>query len=233
MSEIKNVKLLITVVNRENQEPIMKIYKKHKVSFFVMTHGSGTGSSSLMEYFGINEIKKNVIFSVIPADIEMLLMKDLQEKLKIYLPGRGIAFTISISSSSKYLSNLYNNVSLKKEVYTMKNNEDFDLIMLIVEEGYAEQAMSSAKKTGAKGGTLIHGRGLGTKEATKFLGITIEPEKDIVMILVNKKEKMKIMEKLTESVGLSTPGRGICFSVPVDNVVGFSEHITFEKLDEE
>ncbi len=232
MEEIVKVKLLTTIVDKDNEEPILKIYKKHKISFFVKTHGKGTGSSSLMEYFGLDDVKKNVTFSVIPEELETRLMHDLHKKLEIYKPGKGIAFTITISSSSKYLSNLYKNMDIKMEKYTMENEKEYELIMLIVEEGYATLAMDSAKKVGANGGTLIHGRGLGTKEATKFLGITIEPEKDVVLILVEKENKIRVMEEITKSVGLSTKGRGICFSIPVDEVVGLTENIKFEKKED-
>ena len=111
----------------------------------------------------------------------------------------------------------------------MKNDKEYELIITIVSEGYASLAMDAAKKVGAGGGTLINGIGLGSKEATKFLGITIEPEKDVVLILTEKDEKKKVMEEITNAVGLSHEGRGICFSIPVDNVVGLSENIEFLK----
>jgi len=111
----------------------------------------------------------------------------------------------------------------------MKNEKEYELIVLIVSEGYASVAMDAAKKVGAGGGTLINGIGLGSKEATKFLGITIEPEKDVVLILVEKDEKRKVMEEISNVVGLSHEGRGICFSIPVDNVVGLSQNIEFLK----
>ena len=92
--------------------------------------------------------------------------------------------------------------------------------------------MEAAKRKGAGGGTLISGVGLGSSEATKILGITIEPEKDVVLILTEKDQKRDVMEEVTESVGLATEGRGICFSMPVDNVVGLTENVNFEKIEE-
>ena len=84
-------------------------------------------------------------------------------------------------------------------------------------------------RKGAGGGTLISGVGLGSSEATKILGITIEPEKDVVLIITPKEEKRKVMEEITEAVGLSKEGRGILFSIPVDNVVGLTERLEFSK----
>ena len=89
--------------------------------------------------------------------------------------------------------------------------------------------MDAAKRVGASGGTLINGIGLGSSEAKKFLGITIEPEKDVVLIITPKEEKIKVMEEVTKDVGLSQEGRGILFSMPVDNVIGLSERLEFLK----
>ena len=66
------------------------------------------------------------------------------------------------------------------------------------------------------------------REIAKILGITIEPEKDVVLILTEKDSKKEVMQEISDSVGLATEGRGICFSLPVDNVVGLQENIKFE-----
>ncbi|MEE0931069.1 MAG: hypothetical protein UIM53_08715, partial [Acutalibacteraceae bacterium] len=72
------------------------------------------------------------------------------------------------------------------------------LIMTIVNEGYAEKVMTEAKKKGATGGTTINGRGLASGKAIKFIGLSIEPEKDIILILVPSEKKKDIMERERE-----------------------------------
>ena len=47
--------------------------------------------------------------------------------------------------------------------------------------------------------------------------------------MTEKDNKKKVMSEITDAVGLSKDGRGICFSIPVDNVVGLQENIIFEK----
>ena len=97
---------------------------------------------------------------------------------------------------------------------------EHQVIFCIVNSGYAETVMTSAKKFGAKGGTVINARGTASKEAETFFGVTVEPEKEIVMILVPTKRRDKILEALYDEVGLATAGQGIAFSIPVDGVVG-------------
>ena len=101
-----------------------------------------------------------------------------------------------------------------------------ELILCIVNEGYSETVMESAKAVGAKGGTIIHARGTANKEAEKFFRITVQPEKEIVMILVPVGIKEDVLHALYKSVGLNTPGQGIAFSMPVDNVIGLTDFST-------
>ena len=228
-NEIIKTKLLVTITDKGKEEKALRLYKRHKVTYSISINGIGTASSSLMDYFGLNEIKKNVILSVIPEKLETKLLYDLQEKLEVHKPGEGIAFTIGITSATRYLSNQYSGIKIMEEEYTVSKEKEYELIVLIVLEGYSTLAMDAAKRIGVSGGTLIHGIGLGSKEAKKFLGITIEPEKDVVLILTEKEHKKDVMKEITEAVGLSKEGRGICFSLPVDHAVGLSEKIKFEK----
>lgn len=98
-----------------------------------------------------------------------------------------------------------------------------EAIFCIVNSGYSEAVMETAKKFGARGGTVINARGTASKEAEAFFGITVQPEKEIVMILVAKKHKDAILGALYDEVGLNTAGQGIAFSLPVDSVVGVAE----------
>lgn len=97
-----------------------------------------------------------------------------------------------------------------------------EVIFCIVNSGYSEAVMDAAKKFGATGGTVINARGTAGKEAETFFHITIQPEKEIVMILVPKEIKDDVLHALYNEVGLETAGQGIAFSAPVDSVVGLT-----------
>ena len=97
-----------------------------------------------------------------------------------------------------------------------------EAIFCIVNNGYSEAVMDAAKKFGARGGTVLSGRGTANPEAEKMFGITVEPEKEIVMILVSAELKDRILSALYDEVGLNSPGQGIAFALPVDSVVGLS-----------
>ena len=100
---------------------------------------------------------------------------------------------------------------------------DHELIICIVNEGFSELVMEAAKDVGAKGGTVVRARGTANKESEELFKITIEPKKEMVMILVPTSIKESVLKMLYEKVGLQTPGQGIAFSMPVDNVIGLTE----------
>ena len=104
-----------------------------------------------------------------------------------------------------------------------------EAIFCIVNSGYSETVMDAAKKLGARGGTVINARGTAGTEAETFFHITIQPEKEIVMILVPAKIKDDVLRALYKEVGLDTAGQGIAFSVPVDGVVGINNGNTAQK----
>ena len=103
----------------------------------------------------------------------------------------------------------------------MKGHE-YELILCIVNAGFAETVMDAAYEYGARGGTVIQARGTANKEAEEFFKITIQPEKEMLMLVVPSAIKDDILHALYKSVGLNSPGHGIAFSLPVDNVLGLN-----------
>ena len=107
---------------------------------------------------------------------------------------------------------------------------EYEVIMCIVNSGFSDDVMDAARGLGAKGGTVIRARGTANLEAEKLFNIAIQPEKEIVMILVKSSLKEEILHAIYKAVGLQTPGQGIAFAVPVDNVVGIATE-TSEKQE--
>ena len=106
-----------------------------------------------------------------------------------------------------------------------------EVIMCIVNSGFSESVMDAARELGARGGTVIRGRGTANAEAERLYGIAIQPEKEIVMILVDSSIKNDILHALYKAVGLNTPGQGIAFAMPVEDVVGIKD-APIESFDE-
>lgn len=209
------IKLLVMIYN--NEKKLKNILKKYKLNFNVMTYGSGTASLSLLTYFGLDKVKKSLYFSLIPSSIEEKVLQELETKLNLKQIGEGIGFTISLTSSNKFIKDI-----LDKEGDMMENKDEYELIITIVKEGYSDLVMQAAKKEKATGGTVIYGRSLGSSRAI-LANLTIEPEKDIVLNIVPKEIKKQVMESINKETGVKTEARGLIMSIPIDNVIGLHE----------
>lgn len=94
------------------------------------------------------------------------------------------------------------------------------LIVTIVRKGWGQLVLEAAVKAGATGGTVLFGRGIGVNEKDTIFGIPIEPEKEIVLTLVQEDEAEGILDEIVRAVELNEPGRGLAFTFPVSKVVG-------------
>lgn len=100
------------------------------------------------------------------------------------------------------------------------NKHKYEAIISIVNHGYSDLVMESAKAAGAKGGTTFGARGQGNKDGQEYFGVNVTPEKDVVLIIVEKSIRDKVLHAINNGAGMSTKGQGIAFSLPVEDTVG-------------
>jgi nitrogen regulatory protein PII len=101
-----------------------------------------------------------------------------------------------------------------------EKNIKFDLIVTIVNKGFATDVVDVSRKAGAEGGTIVPGRGTGIHEDSKIFGIPIEPEKEIVLTLINQKKTETVLQAIEKELSLDDPGKGIAFVLDVRKVAG-------------
>ena len=101
----------------------------------------------------------------------------------------------------------------------MTTNEH-EVIFAIVNAGYAEDAMEVAREQGARGGTIISGRGVAREKEAAFFGITIHAEKEILMLVVEKEIRDQVLHALYKRMGMQQKAQGIVFALPVSDVAG-------------
>ena len=99
----------------------------------------------------------------------------------------------------------------------------YEVILAIVNDGFADDVMAVAKEQGARGGTIINARGVAKEDAAAFFGINVHSEKEIVMIVVPKKIKDDVLNAIYKEMGMAKKAQGIAFSLPVTDVAGLVE----------
>ena len=92
------LKLLFTIVNREKTELYTALIQGFNVNMQLSTAARGTASREIMQMLGLSDKNKSLIVSVIREDTEDMLLRFLDEKFHTVKNGKGIAFTVSMSS---------------------------------------------------------------------------------------------------------------------------------------
>ncbi len=214
--------LMTTIVDRKVGKKYQELYKQNEQHVMFASLGQGTASSEVLDYLGLEDAEKIVLFSVHDESDWIFIKKQLQQKLKIDAPGGGIAFTIPLSSvgGKKVLQFLLEGKEYQKEEETTLKDTVHELIVVIANQGNIDLIMDAARKAGAYGGTVIHARGTGMEMAEKFMGVSIAAEKEMIFIVTKKEQKNSIMSAIMEKAGMETKAKSIVFSLPVTDTAG-------------
>lgn len=110
-SDVKKLKILITVVDRSKSLFYMDLLEQFEVNMQVRFLGKGTANSEMLSLLGLAETEKVVILSIIKEEREKEILETLSEKFEKVKNGKGIAYTISMKSVIgvsiyKFLSNV-------------------------------------------------------------------------------------------------------------------------------
>ncbi len=214
--------MLGIIANRGMRDKFIQFFKLHNIHVTLTVLGQGTASGAILDYLGMETTDKTLYFAFVTRDTWKLLKKDLYAQVKIDVPGRGIAFLIPLSSMGGKMQLQYVTVGQEfsiEEESTLQNTE-YELLVTIANSGYIETIMDAARSADAPGGTVIHAKGTGAEHAKRFLGISLAEEKEMIFIVVRKRQKNAIMKAIMEQAGTNSPAGGIIFSLPVTSTAG-------------
>lgn len=244
---IEKVSLLITVVSEGQENSIAKILFDGGASLAFHTHGYGTAPSEFYNLLGVSN-KKRLTFSLIRNNDWGNIKPALVSRFGVSQSAKGVAILTELSALNgvaayKFITNNRHVVvtgskrrrkKMEEEIRkadeeraaevikTVNKDPNYELVVCIVNEGYTDLVMAAAKKEGARGGTIVRARGTGNSDMEKFFGLVINPEKEMVLIILDKSIRDNVMQRIYEEAGIHSKGQGICFALPVNDVVGVS-----------
>ena len=214
-----NIKLLGLILDEGMHKKANSVLNRLGIKFKTVSNASGTASPSVLDYFGLAQTKKELFLAIIPETLKYKALEKINNVFHLEKEGTGIGFILPISSSNKFLSESFNKIDIVGDD-DMSKSKIYHLIITIVYEGYLEKVMTAAKKAGCNGGTVMKGRSLSDVIPTKILGFNIEQERDVILNIVEEKDKTKVMEAITKEAGIKTTGKGICFAIPIEATMG-------------
>ena len=231
---MSKVYMVVTITNRSIGSRMLSFYKENELAVNLNMLGAGTANSDVLDYFGREATEKAVMFAVVTREMWRKLKRGLQKKMNIDVPGTGIAFIIPFASigGKKALQFFTDRQNFEKEEESILKETEYELIIVILNQGYSNLVMDAAREKGAGGGTVIHAKGTGMEKAEQFLGVSIAAEKEMIFIVTKSKGKNDIMKAIMEKAGMDSKAKSIVFSLPVTSTAGLrlQEEDTSEEI---
>lgn len=199
---------------------ILRTAKAAGVSGGTILLGKTFGTSNVLDFFGLDEYREEIVLMTTEAGTAMDTVRRLEESLGYDKEHSLFAFTVPVCGI--FGSNLMKSckLTLEKEQKEGVKKMKHQLITVIVEKGRGEDAIDSAIRVGSAGGTILNARGAGIHETTKVFAMEIEPEKEIALILSEESKTPAIVEAIRKDLRMDEPGNGIMYVHQVADVYG-------------
>ena len=226
--DAKTFKLIFLIIDWAKLKPVLQIFAEKNIRFSFLTKASGTANSEILHLLGIGASDKALILCLEEDEVVPALMKGVRKKIGYQNAGAGIAFTVPLSGINNLILQIFKGDAREipqqseKEGLKMKTEITHDLIISILNRGYSDDFMNTAREAGAGGGTVFNARSMAAAGAVKFFGISVQDEKEVIIILTKRDKKAPIMQAIGSSFGFNSKAQGIMFSLPVDRVMGMN-----------
>ena len=215
---------LMSITDRERAEDMAALYRDAGLNLVTTMLGRGTATPEHLALYGLSRTEKAVTGAVVGADVMKQLFRAAKRKLFIDISGNGLMLAIPLKSVSSGRTLAYltdGGKSASGGVPTM--NFEYELIVVILNEGHSDMVMDAARSAGAGGGTVLHAKGTGVRQDERFFGVRLADEKDMIYIVARAEEKAAIMRAINDGAGPGTKPGAICFSLPVSSIAGLRE----------
>ncbi|MBR5401152.1 MAG: transcriptional regulator [Treponema sp.] len=202
-------KLILCIVPHESGEFITSAARQAGAGGGTVLMGRGTASSNIMQLLGLGDTSKDITLNVVTDDLLEAVRSKIQRVCEEKKAHFGVMVTMDADGFLKAGGTMTQKSASEKK--GDKDMEQYELINVIVNKGYAEDAMAAARKAGAGGGTIIGARGTAKEGDSTFFGVEIVPEKEMLMILVPQEKKQDIVKAISELSCFAKAGSGIIF----------------------
>lgn len=214
--------LIITVVERGKGATAIKLFTRNQVYLHSQCPGRGTATSEIMDILGLGTTEKDVIISYATSAAARRLLSMLDNEMRGAVTSGGITFSLPLTGlSNLVLSTIAYKTDLKKGDYNMSNEhkDENSLILITCNQGASGDVMETAKKAGARGGTVLRAWLSGVEELERSYGLTLTPEKEILIIIVPNDIRNAVMESVNAEHGLRSRSEAVVCSLGIDQFV--------------
>lgn len=211
---------VISIINPDMSGRMNAICEGLGLPLCIQLRGRGTATRNVLDLLGLSAREYHIQMTIADRQNTAALVDEARRQLYIDAPGHGIIVATPIKSVGGGKILAYLNGGRPTEG-APELNYNYELILAIANEGYTDTVMDAARAAGARGGTVLHGKGTGSKDAEKFFSVSIASEKEVILIVAKAAEKAAIMKSIVTQAGVDTPAGAVAISLPVTAVAGF------------
>jgi nitrogen regulatory protein PII len=187
----------------------------------------GNSGNPWLDFLALSDVTKELVYIIVDEgerDAVRQAILDLgMDKKKNF----GVLFALNIG---RFIKTGVVSIS-GSEGETMRSETPYELITVILNKGFVDDAMAAARKAGATGGTIIYAHGTGKEEDAKFFGVTIVPEKELLMVVAPRDKAPAIVEAVRTLPCLAKPGSGVAFCMGVEEFLLLGRQSTTQQAN--
>lgn len=215
----KRLMLLLSIVERDKGNKLIKVLNNLNIRMNFQCVGFGTAPTEMMDIFGLGSNDKDIVISLASETTVKDMMADFGTSFESHTRFGGLMIILKTSAASRVLTELLTHT--ESNIYErgneiVKNEHHNNLILISVNEGYSDDVMQVARKAGATGGTVIKGRLADIELVSELESITIDEEREILVILAPLKTSKQIMEDVNREFGITSKANGIITAIPTE-----------------
>ena len=214
---------MIGITDRKRVQQLLDICKELQFSMVLTKLGRGTATTEQLSLYNLEGSEKALVGTVTDAAGMRQLMRQAKKRMFIDIPGNGIMMAVPIKSVGGGRTLAYLTGGRALEGGKPEMDFAYELIIVILNEGYSDAVMEAARSAGARGGTVLHAKGTGRAASEKFFGVSLAEEKDMIYIVAGAQQKSEIMRAISRSAGTGTKAGAISFSLPISEVAGLRQ----------
>lgn len=195
---MEKIKVSFVIIPELYKKAMTSVLDNNNLERSLILDGKGTADKLLLQTLGLGQVSKSVFILLYKECEQDTLYNSIENLANSSEDLKGIFFTFQTETD-------------------MAENDKNLVIFTIVNAGYAEDIMKEARKAGAKGGTILTGKGTSTNSDLDFFGINITPEKEVLIMLAEKELAHTLVDTIKSMPLVQKAGSGIVFTVQTES----------------
>lgn len=210
---------LLSIVERDKGKKLIEELENMNIVVNFQAVGYGTAPTEMMDIFGLGTKDKDIVISLAMEDTVKDMMANFGKWFESHSKYGGLMIVLKTTAVNRVLAEILsfnNDRNSDKGDGAMKNEHHNNLIVISVNEGYADDVMTVARKAGATGGTVIKGRLADIEQFSDIMKGEVDDEREILCILAPLEASKQIMEDVNREFGINSVANGMIFAVPTE-----------------